>query len=162
MNPGPGTLLVTMKPTRIAGDLRRYLDQSRPIAAVANHMGSLATQDMTLMRAVFHELRREDLPFLHVTPAAGAVCKSLAADMGIDYAEPDIMIDQEAKSRDARALDQRWKEVLARARARGRLIVWVRATRLTRQWLPRVLSPKELGGTSVVPLAALIRRPLPE
>jgi polysaccharide deacetylase 2 family uncharacterized protein YibQ len=162
VNPGPGTLLVTMKPARIADDVHHFLDQSRPIAAVANHMGSLATQDMTLMRAVFHELRREDLPFLHVTPAAGAVCKSLAADMGIDYAEPDMMIDQEARSRDTRALEKRWKEVLTRARSRGHLIVWLRATPLTREWLPRVLTPKELGGASVVPLAALIRRPVPE
>ena len=161
VNPGPGTLLVTMKPARIAGDVRRYLDQSRPIAAVANHMGSLATQDMTLMRAVFRELRRDDLPFLHVTPAAGAVCKPLAADLGIDYAEPDIVIDQEARQGDPRALQRRWKQALERARARGHLIVWMRATRLTREWLPHALAPKELGGANVVPLSALIRRPVP-
>ena len=161
MNPGPGTLLVTMKPTRIAGDLRRFLSQSRPITAVANHMGSLATQDMNVMRAVFHELRREDLPFLHVTPAAGAVCKSLAADLGIDYAEPDVVIDYEARRGDARALQRTWKQALERARARGHLIVWVRATRLTREWLPRALAPRELEGASVVPLSALIRKPVP-
>ena len=161
VNPGPGTLLVTMKPGRVSGDVSRYLDQAEPISAVANHMGSLATQDMTLMRAVFHELRRGDVPFLHVTPAAGAVCKSLAADMGVTYVEPDAVIDHEARRGDAKALDRRWKEVLLRTRERGRMIVWIRASRLTKLWLEGALSSQRLDGVNVVPLSALIRKQAP-
>jgi polysaccharide deacetylase 2 family uncharacterized protein YibQ len=161
LNPGPGTLLVTMKPARIAGSLRRFLDDAAPVAAVANHMGSLATQDMTLMRAVFHELKRGELPFVHVSPAAGAVCKALAGDMGIPYVEPDMVIDLEARGNDRARLDRRWKEALRRAHERGRLIVWVRATPTSREWLPQALAPGRLDGASIVPLAALIRSPDP-
>ena len=81
VNPGPSTVLVTMRPSRISGDLRHALDQAAPVAAVANLMGSLATQDMSVMRAVYHELRRSAIPFLHMAPVPGALCKSLAADI---------------------------------------------------------------------------------
>jgi polysaccharide deacetylase 2 family uncharacterized protein YibQ len=158
VNPGPGTLLVTMKPTKVAGEVRRYLDQAAPVAAVANDLGSLATQDMTLMRAVYRELKKGDVPFLHVSPVAGAVCKPLAADMGIAYAEPDIVVDHEART-DTRALDRAWTAALKHARARGRVVVWMRATPLSIRWLPGALASKRIEGVSIVPLSALLRQP---
>ena len=161
VNPGPGTLLVTMSPARITEELRRDLDQARPVAAVANHMGSLATQDMTFMRAVYHELRRGDVPFVHVMPAAGAVCRSLATELGVGYTEPDAVLDDEPRSSDAGRLDRRWKEILKRARERRGSMVWIRATPLVRRWLPLATSTKRLEGVSLVPLSALIRKPPP-
>ena len=155
IDPGPGTLLVTMKPTRIAGDVRRWLDQGRPVAAVANHMGSLATQDMTVMRAFYRELKRNNVPFLHVNPTAGSVCRALASDMGVIYEEPDVVIDTEARLGGA-ALERHWQEALEEARQRGTLTVMVRATPATYAWLARALEPKKLGEVSVVPVSALI------
>jgi len=157
VNPGPGTLLVTTKPAKVASQVSHDLGQAGAVVAVANHMGSLATQDMTLMRAVYRELKKRELTFLHVTPVAGAVCRSLAADMGVGYAEPDAVIDGEARAKTRAALDQRWKKILEQARARGRLLVWMRATPLTRDWLPGALQPKKLEGVSVVPLSSLLK-----
>jgi polysaccharide deacetylase 2 family uncharacterized protein YibQ len=159
INPGPGTLLVSMKPRQISSTVSRYLDQAGPVAAVANHMGSLATQDMTVMTAVYRELRRRRVPFLHVSPAAGAVCKSLASDLGVNYAEADVVLDGEAKQTDPKALDQRWNALLKEARARGHLVVLLRATPTTQRWLPRALEARRLGGVSIVPLASLLDRP---
>jgi polysaccharide deacetylase 2 family uncharacterized protein YibQ len=76
VNPGPGTLLVTMKPDHIETTLRRYIAQAGAVSAVANHMGSLATQDKTVMGAVYDELKREHPPFLHVN---GRGCRVQAA-----------------------------------------------------------------------------------
>ncbi len=159
VNPGPGTLLVTMKPARIARDVRRYLDQAAPVSAVANHMGSLATQDMTVMTAVYRELRKQQVPFLHVNPAAGAVCRPLASEMGVQYLEPGFVIDGETRVKDTRQLEKSWKEALAEARHRGQLMVLVRATPLTYRWLPKALEAKRLGDVRVVPLSAMLRRP---
>ena len=160
LNPGPGTLLVTMKPDRATGTVRRWLDQAGPVVGVANHMGSLATQDMTLMGAVYRELRRRHLPFIHVQPAAGAVCRSLAAEMGVIYDEPDAVLDAEAHAKSAKALDQRWGEILKRARTREHTAVWVRATPLSRGWLKRATTVKRLGGVDLAPLSGVIRRPV--
>jgi polysaccharide deacetylase 2 family uncharacterized protein YibQ len=156
VNPGPGTLLVTMKPAKVASELAHDIGQAAPVVAVANHMGSLATQDMTLMRAIYRELKKRDLPFLHISPVAGSVCRSLASDMGVTYREPDVVVDQETRAKDRRALERRWKSILDQTRARGRLVVWMRATPLTRAWLPSALAPKRLEGVSIVPLSSAL------
>jgi polysaccharide deacetylase 2 family uncharacterized protein YibQ len=158
VNPGPGTILVSMKSAQITGLVRRYLEQAGPVTAVANHLGSLATQDMTVMSAVYRELHRQRVPFLHMTPAAGAVCRPLASELGVSYEEPDAVLDYETRARPA-ALDKRWKQLLALARARGQLVVMVRATPLTRTWLPRALDVKRLKGISLVPLSSVLHRP---
>jgi polysaccharide deacetylase 2 family uncharacterized protein YibQ len=160
VNPGPGTLTVTMKPAKIASEVRRYVDQARPLAAVANYMGSLATQDMTVMSAVYRELRRSRLPFLHLTPVAGAVCKSLAADVGVAYEEPDLVIEAGSRGTDPAALERCWQEALRTARERGELLVFLRATPLALRWLPRTLTRARLEGVQVVPPSALLRRPV--
>jgi len=159
VSPGPGTVLVTMKPAEITGLTRRYIDQAGPVAAVANHMGSLATQDMTVMSAVYQELKRRHLTFIHLTPVAGAVCRPLASQLGVMYEEPGAVLDGEARRPDAKALDRRWDEVLAACRERGTSIVWLRATPLARGWLQRATEPKRLQGVDLVPLSSLLRRP---
>ncbi len=159
INPGPGTLLVSMSSRRISSTVRRHLARAGAVTAVANHMGSLATQDMTVMTALYRELKRRRVAFLHMTPAPGAVCKSLAAQMGINYAEPDEVVDREARQDDAKSLDQRWGELLKEARARGRLVVMMRATPLTKRWLPQALTAKRLDGVDIVPLTALLEKP---
>uniref|UniRef100_A0A832I2A3 Divergent polysaccharide deacetylase family protein n=1 Tax=Eiseniibacteriota bacterium TaxID=2212470 RepID=A0A832I2A3_UNCEI len=160
VNPGPGTILVTMSPSQVAGRVRKYVEQAASAVAVSNHMGSLATQDMQVMGAVYRELRRARLTFVHVNPVPGSVCKSLAASSGVAYDEPDAILDDEARAPDTRALDRRWKQLLERARERGATTVWVRATPIARQWLARAAEPKRLEGASLVPLSAVIRRPV--
>jgi polysaccharide deacetylase 2 family uncharacterized protein YibQ len=160
VNPGPGTVLVTMRPAQISGLVHRYLEQGQPLIAVSNHMGSLATQDATVMTAVFRELRRSSLPFVHVSPVAGAVCKDLAADLGVAYNEPDEIVDAEARLSDAKGLGKRWSAILAEASGREKMVVWVRATPLTLHWLGPALSGKLPAGLHVVPLSAVIKRPL--
>jgi hypothetical protein len=159
LNPGPGTLLVTLKPDRATGTMRRWLDRSGPVVGVANHMGSLATQDMTLMGAVYRELKRRHLPFIHVQPAAGSVCRSLAAELGVIYDEPDAVLDVEARAKTPKALDRRWSEILEQARTRGHAVVWVRVTPLTREWLKRATTVKRLDGVDLAPLSGVMRRP---
>ena len=159
LNPGPGTLLVTMKPDLATSTVRHWLDQAGPVVGAANHMGSLATQDMTLMSAVFRELRRRHLPFIHVQPAAGAVCRAVAGQMGVIYDEPGAVLDQEARAKTTKELDKRWRQILEQARHRGHAMVWVRATPRAREWLRRALAPKRLEGVDLAPLSAVIRKP---
>jgi polysaccharide deacetylase 2 family uncharacterized protein YibQ len=158
VSPGPGTVLVTMKPAEITGLTRRYLDQASSAVAVANLMGSLATQDMTVMTAVYRELKRRQVPFVHVEHAAGAVCKPLAAQLGVVYDEPAAVLDAELRSGRTKKLDERWNQVLKLAKARGEAEVWMRATPALRDWLPRAASPKRLAGVDLVPLSSLLKR----
>lgn len=160
INPGEGTLLVTMSAAQIGGKVRRYLEQSDGAVAVSNHMGSLATQDMTVMTAIFKELKREKLPFVHVLPAPGAVCRSLASTMGVAYDAPDAVLDAETLGESSKALDAAWKTLRARALDERQLMVWVRSTPLSRKWLTRIQNPTQLGDVRLVPLTSVLRRPV--
>lgn len=159
VNPGPATLLVSLPPARITGLTRRYLDETQPVVAVANLMGSLLTQDMTAMGAVYAELQRRHLPFVHLQPVGGAVCRQLAAKQGVIYDQPGAVIDLDPKHARPKALDKAWDEVLNKARARGSLMVWVRATPATRDWLSRALAVKRLQGVHLAPVSTVIRHP---
>jgi polysaccharide deacetylase 2 family uncharacterized protein YibQ len=159
VNPGPGTLLVTMKPARIASELRRELAQARPAVAVANLMGSLATQDMSVMTAIYDELKRERLPFIHLNPAPGSVCRPLASQLGVAYDEPGAMFDHEARETRALALDKRWKQLLAALPPGGEQVLWIRATATSAGWLERTMDPKKLKAVDLVPVSALLRKP---
>jgi len=159
VDPGPGTVLVSLSGSRVTALLRKHLDQAGSVVAVANHMGSLATQDMTVMTAIFRELKRRGLPFVHLRPAAGAVCRSLASSVGVIYLEPDAVLDAEPRET-TRALDQSWSAALAHARARGHAVIFLRATPLLAAWLPGVTDARRLAGVDLVPLSALIGRPV--
>jgi hypothetical protein len=159
VNPGPGTLLVTMDPDRVTGTVRRWVEQGSPLVAAANHMGSFATQDHPLMTAVYRELRRSHLPFIHMQPAAGSVCRELAADLGVIYEPAGAVLDQETRGSGTKALDARWKQVLEATRKRGRMMVWVRATPLTREWLGKATAARRLQGVELAPLSGVMRVP---
>jgi polysaccharide deacetylase 2 family uncharacterized protein YibQ len=79
--------------------------------------------------------------------------------MGVNYAEPDEVVDREARQDDAKALDRRWSDLLKEARTRGRMVVMMRATPLTKRWLPGALAAKRLDGVDIVPLTALLVKP---
>ena len=159
VNPGPATLLVNMPAGKIEQALRREIDLSRPVVAVANLMGSFATQDEPFMTAVYRELRRDNLPFLHVAGVPRAVCHPLAARVGAAYDEPDAMLDAEARRDDAKALDKAWTEVLDHARKRGKGIILLRITRMSAQWLDQAFASKRLAGLELVPLSTVIHHP---
>jgi polysaccharide deacetylase 2 family uncharacterized protein YibQ len=159
VNPGPATLLVSMPAGKIEQALRREIELARPVVAVANLMGSFATQDEPFMTAVYRELRHEDLPFLHVGAVPRAVCRPLAARVGASYEEPDAMIDAEARHGDAESLDRAWAECLERAHEREQALVLVRVTAASAPWLERAFAPRTLAGVELVPLSALLRRP---
>ncbi len=160
VSPGAGAVLVTMSESKIIGLVRRDLEQAAPVVAVANLMGSLATQDMAAMTAVYRELKRQRLPFLHVAPVPGSVCRTLAGRMGVAYQEPDAVLDLGPLEAKPRALDRRWKALLQQARERGHMVVMVRASAGIIGWLPRATDPRQLGGVDLVPLSALLRRPV--
>jgi polysaccharide deacetylase 2 family uncharacterized protein YibQ len=159
IDPGPGAVLVTMKPLEVQRLVRKHMDDAGSAVAAANHMGSLATQDERIMRVVFAELRRERLPFVHVDPVPGQVCRQLSADEGVAYQMATVAMDREARGSDMKKLERAWGPVLEQARERGRMVMFLRATPLVRKWLPRIADPKRRAGVDLVPLSSVVPRP---
>ncbi len=159
VNPGPGTLLVSWPAHRIEGALREQLKDAGEVAAVANFMGSFATQDEPFMTAFYRELRRQGVGFLHLQPVPRSVCRSLAANLGVAYDEPDATLDLEAREKKPAALERAWKALLERADKRGRAIVVLRVTPTSAAWLASALEPKARGAVTIVPLTSLVHQP---
>lgn len=157
--PGPGALLVDMNAGRIQSLTRRYVEQAGQPVAASNLMGGFATQDAPLVTAMFQELKRTGVTFLHVQPAPRSVCRSIASQQGIAYDEPDALLDESARADDTKALDRDWKAALARATERGHLLLMLRATPTSVRWLDAALSSKRLGHVKLVPLSQVVRRP---
>ncbi|MCE9627780.1 MAG: divergent polysaccharide deacetylase family protein [Candidatus Eisenbacteria bacterium] len=160
VNPGPATLLVNMSSGQIEQRLRREIDLAAPTIAVANLMGSFATQDEAFMKAFYEELKRAHLPFLHVNGVPRSVCRALASRVGAAYDEPDVMLDAETRRGDAKALDKAWSAAVTRAHERGSAIVMLRINKRSAPWLERALTAKRLEGVELAPLSTVIRRPM--
>ena len=159
VDPGPGTLLVSMGSRELAAHVRRYLDDGDGVVAVSNLMGSFATQDEPLMRAVYGELRRAGVTFIEIAPGPRSVARPLASQLGIAYDQPDAILDAEARAADDRALEHAWSGVLAAATEHGQQFVWLRATERSLAWLDRALTAGRMRTVSLAPPSRVMRRP---
>src|SRR5262249_33461014 len=124
--------------------------------------GSFATQDEPFMTAVYRELRRANLPFLHVAGVPRSVCKPLASRIGAAYDEPDATIDIGARHADTRAPERAWTAAIERAKQRGGALVLVRLTAASAVWLDHAFSDPRLAGVQLAPVSSVIRRPTVE
>ncbi|MBI5169645.1 MAG: divergent polysaccharide deacetylase family protein [Candidatus Eisenbacteria bacterium] len=142
-NPGPGTLLVSMSAGKIESMTRGYLREAGGAIAVANYMGSMATQDEPFVRALYRALQKEGVGFLHLSPAPRAVCRAMAASEGVAYDTPDFTLDAETKPGRGKALAAAWEAVLERAGRHGDALVMMRATPAALEFLDAQLAKKD-------------------
>ena len=157
-NPGPGTLLVSMPGGRIESMTRGYVRKAGRPVAVANLMGSMATQDEPFVRALYAALQKEGIGFLHLSPAPRSVCRELAASEGVAYDRPDALLDAETRKGRAKALAAAWDEVLERATRRGEALVVMRATNESLAWLDAALAKPEAARFRLVPPSRVLHR----
>ncbi len=158
-NPGPGTMLVNMTPGRIEKMTREYLGLADDVAAVANLQGSFAAQDGPFMTAFYHELKHEGVPFLHLAPPPRSVARTLAANLGVAYDEPDAILDDEARASTTKSLDRAWEALLERTKGRRQAVVLLRATPTAVKWVQATFVAKKLAGEArIVPLSTVLHR----
>lgn len=157
-NPGPGTLLVSMGGGRIESMTRGYVKKAGRPVAVANFMGSMATQDEPFVRALYAALKKDGLGFLHLAPAPRSVCRELAASEGVAYDRPDALIEAETRKGREKALDAAWTELLDRATRRGEALVVMRATPTSLAWLDSALEEPGLARFRLVPPSRVLHR----
>lgn len=157
-NPGPGTLLVSMSGAKIESMTRNYLRESGGAIAVANYMGSMATQDEPFVRALYRALQKEGVGFLHLSPAPRSVCRAMAASEGVAYDVPDFSLDAETKAGREKALTAAWTAVLERATNHGDALVMMRATPAALAFLDAQLAKKGGPGFRLVPPSSVLHR----
>ncbi len=89
------TLYKTMNEDEIRAHLAKALRSVPNASGISNHEGSKATEDEKTMRAVFRELKKQNLYFLDSLVTNESVCEPLSGEMGIKFAQRSIFLDNE-------------------------------------------------------------------
>jgi polysaccharide deacetylase 2 family uncharacterized protein YibQ len=93
VNPGQGTLLVSMAPDEFIRMLSQNIADVPFIKGVNNHMGSRMTTTSTKMYQIFSILKKKNLFFVDSRTTAESLCKPSARLLKVPFAERDVFID---------------------------------------------------------------------
>jgi polysaccharide deacetylase 2 family uncharacterized protein YibQ len=90
---GPDPLRVDVAPAENLRRLVAAMDTVPDTVGLNNHMGSVATRDVALMKLVADEARRRDMLFLDSLTIGHSVAYQQAALAGVPAAKRDVFID---------------------------------------------------------------------
>ena len=118
----------TMPKDLVVRRFNESLDDVPHATGVNNHMGSKATESALLMGTIFDELKNRNLFFIDSRTTSKSVCRSLAKEKNIPFAERDVFLDN-VNTREA--IEQQFEEVAEKARKKGYVIAIGHARELT-------------------------------
>ena len=154
MNPGPGVVLRSQTEEQIARTLESDLDSVPGAAGVSNHMGSAATADPRVMRAVARVLARRGLFFLDSRTTGATVARETAREERVRAVSRRVFLDDVATEVEVgKALD----ELIAHARAEGSAVGLGHPYAATLTVLERELPRLGERGVRLVPVGDLAR-----
>ena len=87
------TISVSMNDATIKSIVEQDLGNLVFADGLSNHMGSMATEDLKTMEAVFKVLRKRKLFFLDSFVTPRSVCPEMARKMGVPFAKRDVFLD---------------------------------------------------------------------
>jgi len=116
VNPGPGTLLISMSPDELIRQLEDDLNELQGIKGVNNHMGSKLTAESTQMYQIFSILKQRGLFFIDSRTTSDSMGKPSARLFQIPFAERDVFIDHYLKPNFIR---KQIKQLIRMARLNG-------------------------------------------
>ena len=86
------TIFTAMPKAEVIKILRADFNSVPGLKGASNHMGSKATEDESLMRIIFTELKKRKLYFLD-SFTSKTICKGLAYSLGLPYAQRHVFLD---------------------------------------------------------------------
>jgi uncharacterized protein len=115
-DPGEGAVDEGMAPGEIETVVLRDIEEVPGVVGVNNHMGSRATADPLVMRAVLGVVRRQGLYFLDSRTTSDTVAYDTARALGVPAVERSVFLDDR---REASYIEGQVRELLRKARERG-------------------------------------------
>ena len=116
VDPGPGTLFLSMDDHSIKLILDQDLKQIRGARGVNNHMGSSFTENRDKMLLVLKELKKRNLFYVDSRTTSGAVGYELARKIGLSAARRNVFLDNDLVPR---AIKIQMERLLGKARHSG-------------------------------------------
>ena len=115
-----GFVRTAMSDESIRELVERYLEDSKGVAGVNNHQGSLATQDRRVMMAVISVLKSHGLFFLDSLTSSKSIAYNTAGSMDVAAARNDLSLD--AATEDPAVVEERLVRLIAQAKRTGSAI----------------------------------------
>ncbi|MCL5045985.1 MAG: divergent polysaccharide deacetylase family protein [Actinobacteria bacterium] len=119
-DPGPDAITAGMSDEEIKARVKNLIREMPDASGINNHMGSLATADRRVMRAVLAAVKPSGLPFIDSRTSPTSVVGEIAREEGVPTAANGLFIDL---VREPEAVKERIREAARAAQKRGSFIV---------------------------------------
>ena len=116
---------------------RQYLNSIRIAIGVNNHMGSAATQNRQLMKAVLGEIKKKGLIFVDSRASLESIAYDQACKMNLVCGYNEGFVDAVD---DISVMEERMKDLIARAKSKGKIIIIAHPKKNTFKFLKERLS----------------------
>ena len=151
LKPGPGALLTTMAPRRIASQTERDLACVPSARGANNHMGSRFTQKPAKLKPVMQVLKRKGLFFVDSVTSPRSRAMQVARGQGVPTGRRHVFLDHDPTRP---AIEAQIKRMLRLAHQKGRVIAIAHPHRTTlsvlKQYAQRLRREVELVPVSVI------------
>jgi polysaccharide deacetylase 2 family uncharacterized protein YibQ len=154
VRPGPGVVLRSDSDERIAEIVAEDLESVPGAVGVNNHMGSAATADPRVMRAVVRILADRGLFLLDSRTTEASVAHRMAEEISLPAVSRRVFLDSVPKTE---AIDRSFRELLSKARKEGSAIAIGHPYPETMAMLERELPRLEEKGIELVSVRALLK-----
>ncbi len=147
-NPGKGAIYTKMSQEEITSQTRKDIINLPPvIKGVNNHMGSRATADERVMKAMLQELKKDNLYYIDSVTSKDALGFSIASELGVRTARRDIFLDNE---KDADYIRAQIKKLIEKALKDKKAIGIGHAHSLTLEVIKEMVPEIEKKGIKLV------------
>jgi polysaccharide deacetylase 2 family uncharacterized protein YibQ len=143
----PDTLLTGMSKKEIQTILQRDISQIPHVRGVNNHMGSKATEDPEVMKALMGVLKKEGLYYVDSHTSSQTVGPQFARQAGVAFGSNDRFIDHE---KDLEAIKKAIRLAMKRAKKEGKAIAIGHPHPLTAQGIREMIPEIEAAGIRLV------------
>lgn len=154
VRPGPGVVLRSDSDERIAEIVTEDLESVPGAVGVNNHMGSAATADARVMRAVVRVLADRGLFLLDSRTTETSVARRMAEEISLPAVSRRVFLDSVPT---AEAIGRSFSELLSRARKDGSALAIGHPYPETMAMLERELPRLEEKGIELVRVSKLVK-----
>lgn len=150
--PGPGVVLRSDTDEAIAHTVIEDLASVPGAVGVNNHMGSAATADPRVMRAVVHVLAQRGLFFIDSRTTEATVARRVADEAAVPAVSRRVFLDAVPS---ASAIERAFRELVAKAKKDGSALAIGHPHPATLELLERELPRVHEEGVALVPVSRL-------
>jgi uncharacterized protein len=151
---GEGGIRVSMSDEEIQRAISADFTTVPSAVGANNHMGSLATSDPRVMRAVLQEVKKRGLFFVDSVTTPHSVVGQVARQVGVPTAARAVFLDNQDDEAYVRG---QFRTLIALAQARGQAIAIGHVGRITAKVLMSLLPEFDEAGIQFVRVSDLVR-----